>query len=99
MGIYTSDIVYGIKIEQKNSDENCNLSNEFIILYEKYNNNKNEFSKEDKLEALSFYEALENKNKIRFFIYTECCTSYDVDDVPFMMWTRVDTDDFLDLIK
>ncbi len=115
MGIYTSDIVYGIKIEQKNNTENYDLSNEFIILYEKYNNDKKEFSKsanadfiscpereltkEEKLEALSFYEALENKNKIRFFIYTECATSYDLDDVPFMTWTRVDKDEFYDLLQ
>ncbi len=99
MGIYTSDIVCGIKMEQKNSDENCDLKNEFIILYEKYNDTKKEFSKEEKLEALSFYEALENKNKIRFFIYTECATTYDLDDVPFLMWTRVDKDEFYDLLQ
>ncbi len=99
MGIYTSDIVYGVRIDQKNSDPNCDLNKEFIILYEKYNDDKKEFSKEEKLKTLSFYEALENKNKIRFFIYTECCTSYDVDDKPFMMWTRVDRDEFYDLLK
>jgi hypothetical protein len=99
MGIYTSDIVYGVRIDQKNSTPNCDLNKEFIILYEKYNDDKKEFLKEEKLEALSFYESLEDKSKIRFFIYTECATSYDIDDKPFMTWIRIDKDEFYDLLQ
>jgi hypothetical protein len=111
MGIYISDVVYGVRIDQKNSDPN----KEFIILYEKYNDDKIEFTKstnadfiscpkreltkEEKLESLSFYESLEDKSKIRFFIYTECSTTYDIDDKPFMTWTRVDKDEFYDLFQ
>ncbi len=113
MGIYTSDIVYGVRIDQKNSDPNCDVNKEFIILYEKYNDDKKEFTKsdnadfiscpkreltkEEKLEILSFYESLEDKSKIRFFIYTECATSYDIDDKPFMTWERVHKDMFYNL--
>jgi hypothetical protein len=99
MGIYTNDIVYGVRIDQKNIDPNCDLNKEFIILYEKYNDDKKEFRKEEKLETLSFYESLEDKSKIRFFIYTECATTYDVDDEPFMIWTRIDKDEFYDLLQ
>ncbi len=62
-------------------------------------------------EAHHTYNQLENKNnchswlpmgaecsrRCRFFIYSNCSTSYDLEDVPFMMWENIDKNEFLEL--
>lgn len=39
MGIYSNGIIYGIRVIQKNLDENCDLNDEYITIYEKVSNN------------------------------------------------------------
>ena len=95
MGIYSDGIVYGIKVIQKNSKEDCEVVDEYIIIYEKISNKA--ISKNIIKEAHNTYNELENQNHFRFFIYSNCCTSYDKDDTPFMMWENIDKNEFLEL--
>ncbi len=92
MGIYSYGIIYGIRIIQKNPDENGQLSNEYITIYEKISNKAISGK-----EAQQKYNELENKNNCRFFIYSNCSTSYDKNDTPFMMWENIDKNEFLEL--
>jgi hypothetical protein len=98
MGIYSDGIVYGIKVIQKNPKEDCNstvVENEYITIYEKTSNKA--ISKDMIQEAHHKYNELQNKNNCRFFIYSNCSTSYDLEDVPFMMWENIDKNEFLEL--
>ncbi len=95
MGIYSDRIVYGIKVIQKNPKEDCELKNEYITIYEKTSNQA--ISKDIIQEAHHTYNQLENKNNCCFFIYSNCSTTYDKDDKPFMIWENIDKNEFLEL--
>ena len=38
MGIYSNGIIYGIKVIQKNLDENCDLNDEYITILDSKTN-------------------------------------------------------------
>lgn len=93
MGIYSNGIIYGIKVIQKNLDENCDLNDEYITIYEKVSNNA--LNKSDYHEIKEFiHKDWIKDNNIRFLQYIQCCTSYDKDDKPFMIWERIDKMNF-----
>ncbi len=98
MGIYSDGIIYGIRVIQKNVDENGELSNEYITIYEKISNKA--ISKNIIKEAQETYNTLnmlKKQNNYRFFIYSNCSTTYSKEDTPFMMWENIDKNDFLEL--
>jgi hypothetical protein len=85
MGIYTNDVVYGMRIEEKRDGE-------YVVLYEKKNEER-ELSREEKDEVIFFYEGMENK-KCLFSMYVECYTTYDEEDEPYKEWQRRDKNEF-----
>ncbi len=93
MGIYSDGIIYGIRVIQKNPKEDCELKYEYITIYEKISNKA--ISKDMIQEAQETFHMLKNQNHCRFFIYSNCSTSYDLEDVPFMMWENIDKNEFL----
>ena len=71
MGIYASDIIFGIQIYNFNDDE---ISN--ILFEEKYDE---VMSHEQMREAYLFYTLLNDKNnEIRFKVYIECSSALDL---------------------
>jgi len=72
MGIYDSGNIFGIRIYNFNDDDFANT------LYEqKYNVT---MSYTEKKEAYLFYTNLSNKNNIFFKIYTECTSTYEINN-------------------
>ena len=90
MGIYTNDVMCGVKIAEE-------INEEFHVIYEKKNEER-ELNREEREEVMLFCEGLENKKCI-YWIYVECCTSYDIEDRPFMMWDRIDRNKLYCLLK
>jgi hypothetical protein len=89
MGIYNNGTIFGIRIYNFNDDENSN-----ILFEKKYNII---MSDEQKKEAYLLYINLNNKNEIFFQIYTECSTTYDINNKDkFMMWYPVSINLFLE---
>jgi hypothetical protein len=91
MGIYDSGNIYGIRIYNFNDDDFSNT------LYErKYDVTMNY---KQKIEAYLFYTNLNNKKDIFFKIYTECSTTYDINNKEkFMGWYPMSLDLFLEKI-
>jgi len=88
MGIYSSDIIFGIRLFIFNDDDCSNT------LYEKTYTEVMSYTQ--KREAYLFYTGLNNKKKISFQIYTECSSSHDINNrEPFMMWHPITLDMFL----
>ena len=87
MGIYGTGTVYGIKIYTPHHDD-INI----ITLYETLS--EEIISDQQKKEARSFYDKLENKQNILFKVYTECSSTYR--EGTFMMWHPLSTADFLE---
>lgn len=83
MGIYCNNSIFGIKI--------YNHTN--TLFEEKYNVIMND---KQKNEAYLFYSKLDNKNEIFFNIYTECSSTYNINNKEtFMMWYKIPLDMFL----
>jgi hypothetical protein len=89
MGIYDSGNIFGIRIYNFNDDDFANT------LYEqKYNVT---MSYTEKKEAYLFYTNLSNKNNIFFKIYTECTSTYEINNNEnFMRWSPISLDLFLE---
>lgn len=89
MGIYDSGNIYGIRIYNFNDDDFSNT------LYErKYNVTMNY---KQKIEAYLFYANLNNKKDLFFKIYTDCSTTYDINNKEkFMRWYPMSLDLFLE---
>ncbi len=98
MGIYSDGIVYGVKIVYKNDYPNCNLDDLYITIYEKKSTSTSGLSKEEKEDTMIIYEKVKDKKCI-FYIYTNVSTTYDLDDQPFMDWTRVDREEFCERVQ
>jgi hypothetical protein len=90
MGIYSSDNIFGIQM--------YNFYNDFSnVLFEKTYNNI--MSNEQKKEAYLFYTKLNNKNDVKFKIFTECSSTYDLhNNENFMMWYPISLNQFLDFV-
>ena len=90
MGIYDSGNIFGIQIYNFNDDDFSN-----ILFEQKYNLIMND---EQKKEAYLFYSDLNNKNEIFFKIYTECSSTYDINNnnENFMMWYQISLNLFLE---
>lgn len=71
MGIYSTGKIYGIKIYNFKDDE-CN------ILCEEMHNK--EMTAGEMSVVFSFYNELQDKDDVRFQIYTEIFTTYDIND-------------------
>jgi hypothetical protein len=89
MGFYDSGNIFGIRIYNFNDDEFSNT------LYEqKYDVT---MSYTQKIEAYLFYTNLNNKKDIFFKIYTECSTTYDINNKEkFMSWYPISLNLFLE---
>jgi len=93
MGIYSSDNIFGIQMYNFYNDYD-DFSN---ILFEKTYNNI--MSNEQKKEAYLFYTKLNNKNDVKFKIFTECSSTYDLrNNENFMMWYPISLNQFLDFV-
>jgi hypothetical protein len=88
MGIYFAGTIFGIQIYNFNHNEFSN------ILFEKKCDEI--MSDEQKKEAYLFYQELNNKNEICFKIYTECCSTQDIHNLPFMTWHTISSNIFLE---
>jgi len=88
MGIYSNNSIFGIKIYNFNDD----ISN--ILFEEKYDEI---MSFHQMREAYLFYTTLDDKNNLKFSIYTECSSTlngYNKDN--FMTWYPYSLNDFLE---
>ena len=85
MGIYSSDIIFGIRIYNFNDD----FSN--TLFEEKYDEIIN---REQMKKAYLFYNELNNKNEIYFQYYIECSNTYSKD--VFKMWYPISLNLFLE---
>jgi len=89
MGIYDSGNIFGIRIYNFNDEDFSNT-----LFEQKYNVI---MSNEQKKEAYLFYTMLNDKNKIFFQIYTECSSTYDINNKGnFMMWYPLSLNIFLE---
>ena len=86
MGIYSNGINYGIRILQQD-----------VPIFEKINNKG--LNETDLMEIKTFYQNTSNIPDIKFLQYIECCTTYSVDDKPFMMWEHININEFNNLIS
>lgn len=96
MGIYSTRIPYGLRILQKNRDENCPLYEEYITSFEEISHPNQMDPKVIKTEIEKY---IDGRTGFRFYIYIECSTSYDVEDPPFMIWEHIDFNDLMELVK
>ena len=85
MGIYSSGDIYGIKMYL--------IYDDVDILFEIKMDTI--MSDEKKKKAKLFYNELSenDRNKVRFEIYTECSSTYN--NEVFMMWEQITLDYFL----
>ncbi len=82
MGIYASDIIFGIQIYNFNDDE---ISN--ILFEEKYDE---VMSHEQMREAYLFYNELNDKNNLFFKVYLECTSTLDlIHNKKYMNWCSI----------
>jgi hypothetical protein len=88
MGIYSSGKIFGIRIYNFNDDD---LSN--TLFEEKYDEI---MSHEQMNEAFLFYTELNDKDKVFFKIYTECSSTYNLNNKVFMEWFPLSLDLFLE---
>jgi len=88
MGIYGNSNIFGIQIYNFNDDDFAN-----ILFEEKY---VEIMSHEQMREAYLFYTELNNKNEIRFKIYTESSSTLNYNRDKFMMWYPLSLDTFLE---
>jgi len=88
MGIYANSNIFGIQIYNFNDNDVSN-----ILLEEKYDE---VMSYQQMREAYLFYTELNNKNDIRFKIYTECISTLSNNKDKFMMWFPLTLDTFLE---
>jgi hypothetical protein len=89
MGIYPSENIYGIQI--------YNFIDEIInTLYEKKYDvimNKDQMN-----EAFLYYLEIEDKSNIRFKIYTECSSTFELNkNKNFMMWFPLSLNQFIEI--
>uniref|UniRef100_A0A6C0EQH3 Uncharacterized protein n=1 Tax=viral metagenome TaxID=1070528 RepID=A0A6C0EQH3_9ZZZZ len=88
MGIYTNGTIFGLRIYNFKDD----FSN--TLFEKKYDQI---MSPEEMNEAYLFYTGLNNKNKIKFQIYTECTSTHNLyNNASFMMWYPLSLDSFLE---
>lgn len=89
MGIYCNDMIYGIFIYYFNDNKISNIL--FVKMYDE------QMNEEQKKEAFLFYTNLNDKNNVFFKIYTECSSTYDIDNKEnFFMWYPITLNFFLD---
>ena len=90
MGIYASDIIFGIQIYNFNDDEFSS-----ILFEEKYDK---VMSHEQMREAYLFYTLLNDKNnEIRFKVYIECSSALDLYyNKKYMNWCPISLNAFLE---
>jgi len=86
MGIYTNGSIFGIRIYNFNDDDFSNT-----LFEKKYNLI---MSDEERKEAYTFYNELNNKNEVFFRIYTECSSTYCKGN--FLMWHPISLNKFLE---
>ena len=89
MGIYTNGDIFGIQIYKINNDDYID------ILFEQTYNKI--MSDDQKKEAYLFYTELNDKNAIFFKIYSECSSTYNINNnEKFMMWYPISLNIFLE---
>ena len=89
MGIYDNGNIFGIKMYHFNDDDFAN------IVFEKTYNEI--MSDEEKKKAYLFYTNLNNKKDLFFKIYTDCSTTYDINNKEKLMrWYPMSLDLFLE---
>ena len=89
MGIYNNGKIFGIRIYNFNDDDCSN-----ILFEKKYDE---VMSCEQIREAGLFYNELKDKHDIRFQFYTECFTTYDINNKEiFMSWYPLNLNQFLE---
>ena len=89
MGIYSNNSIFGIQIYNFNDDDVSN-----ILFEEKYDE---VMSCHQMREAYLFYTNLNDKNKIRFKVYTECISTLSYNRDNLMNWYPLNLDTFLHL--
>lgn len=89
MGIYTSGKIFGIKIYTFNNDDD----NIYTLFERKYDVI---MTVEQMKEAFLFYTELDNKNNVRFKIYTEFSSTYNKKNENYMDWHPVSLNVFLE---
>ena len=85
MGIYSNGDTFGIRIYHINEDD------DFIRLFDETYSEV--MTCEQKRHAYVFYTKVENKDKIKVQVYTECSSTYRKGK--FMMWLPISTNQFL----
>ena len=88
MGIYSNNSIFGIQIYNFNDDDVSN-----ILFEEKYDE---VMSCHQMREAYLFYTNLNDKNKIRFKVYTECISTLSYNRDNLMKWYPLHLDTFLE---
>jgi hypothetical protein len=89
MGIYYSGRIFGIRIYNFNDDDCSNT-----LFEEKYDEI---MSHEQMREAYLFYTTLNDKDKIYFKIYTECSSTYNLNNSEnYMEWYSISLNMFLE---
>ena len=87
MGIYTSGRVFGIQIYRFN--ENDISETLFEVKYDEI------MSFQQMNEAYLFYNNLNDKNEVRFKVYTECSSTLDSTRHDIMEWFPLHLESFL----
>jgi len=88
MGIYSNGKIFGLRIYNFNDDDCSN------ILFEAKNDEI--MSNEQMREGFLFYTQLVDKNKIFFRIYTECSSTLNNPNYPYMDWHPISLNQFLE---
>jgi hypothetical protein len=88
MGIYTSGKIFGIKIYTFDDDDDS-----YTLFERKYDVI---MSVEQMKEAFLFYTELQDKNNVRFKIYTEFSSTYNKENENYMEWHPISLSVFVE---
>ena len=89
MGIYASDIIFGIRIYNFNDEDLANT-----LLEEKYNE---KMTHEQMREAYVFYSILKDKTNLFFKVYVDCSSALDLyNKKKYMNWCSISLNTFLE---
>ena len=94
MGIYSSGNIFGLMMYTFSSYPDNNIITLFTKQYDVI------MSDEQKKEAYLFYtEIIDKVDNISFKYYTECTSTYELQNKNFMMWHPMSLEQFLQNFK